>query len=88
MSWYITDETTVDDSYCVTVPVSIRKHAGIEPEDTLRWTVDEEGQLSVEIVHNSAFSELEPVDIGEDTNVAENHDLAIINSERTDDGSD
>ena len=87
MSQCITDETTVDDSYCVTVPVSVRKHAEIEPGDTLRWAVDEEGQISVAVIHDSRFSELEPMDIGEDTGVTENHDLAIIDSERTDDGS-
>jgi hypothetical protein len=42
-----------------------------------RWHVDEDGNLSIELVkqHYGAFSQLEPVDIGEPTDAAEDHDF-------------
>lgn len=88
MSQCAEDETTVNDSYSVTVPAAVRRHAEIEPGDKLRWSVDEEGQLSVTVVNEryGAFSELTPVDIGEDTDVAADHDTSTIDSERIDNG--
>ena len=76
MSRHAEDETTVNDSYSVTVPAAVRRAAGIEAGDTLRWSVDADGQLSVEIVTRryGAFSELDPVDTGERTHAAEDHD--------------
>jgi bifunctional DNA-binding transcriptional regulator/antitoxin component of YhaV-PrlF toxin-antitoxin module len=73
----IEDETTVNESYSITVPAAIRREAGVEAGDKLRWHVDEEGTISVELVkqHYGAFSRLEPVDIGEPTHAAEDHDL-------------
>lgn len=77
MSQRVEDETTVNDSYSITVPAAVRRQADIEAGDKLRWVVDEEGTLSVEVVKQryGAFSELEPVDIGEDTNAADDHDV-------------
>lgn len=77
MSHEVEDETTVNDSYSITVPASIRQEAGIEAGDKLRWRVDEDGTLSVEVVKQrfGAFSDLEPVDIGEPTDAAADHDL-------------
>lgn len=77
MSHDVEDETTVNESYSVTVPAAVRRAAGVEAGDKLRWTVDEEGGLSVEVVKQraGAFSELDPVDIGEATDAAEDHDL-------------
>ncbi|WP_424016854.1 AbrB/MazE/SpoVT family DNA-binding domain-containing protein [Halorientalis pallida] len=77
MSHDVEDETTVNDSYSVTVPAAVREEAGIEAGDKLRWRVDDEGRLSVELVKQryGAFSDLEPVDIGEQTDAAEDHDL-------------
>lgn len=76
MSERIEDETTVNDSFSVTVPATVRRRAGIEAGDKLRWTVDERGDISVEVVEQryGAFSELEPVDTGEETHAAEDHD--------------
>jgi len=73
----VEDETTVNDSYSVTVPAAVRREAGVEAGDKLRWRVDDDGTLSVELVkqHYGAFSELEPVDIGEETDAATDHDL-------------
>jgi bifunctional DNA-binding transcriptional regulator/antitoxin component of YhaV-PrlF toxin-antitoxin module len=77
MSHEVEDETTVNDSYSVTVPAAVRREAGLEAGDKIRWHVDEDGTLSVELVKQQygAFSKLEPVDTGEPTDAAEDHDL-------------
>lgn len=77
MSPEIEDETTVNDSYSVTVPAAVRREAGVEAGDKIRWHVDDEGALSIRLVkeHYGAFSQLEPVDVGESTDAAEDHDL-------------
>jgi len=56
----------------VTIPADLRRQLGIEPGDKLRWTTDDEGDLSVEIVHQreGVFDDFEPVDVGE-TNAVE-----------------
>lgn len=71
------DETTINDSYSVTVPAVVRDEIGIEAGDKLRWSVDDEGRLSVGIVKQryGAFSELEPIETAEETHVAKDHDL-------------
>jgi bifunctional DNA-binding transcriptional regulator/antitoxin component of YhaV-PrlF toxin-antitoxin module len=77
MSREVEDETTVNESYSVTVPAAVRRAVGVEAGDKLRWHVDEDGDLSVELVKQryGAFSRLEPVDVGEPTDAAEDHDL-------------
>lgn len=77
MSQPAEDETTVNESYSVTVPATIRQAVGIEAGDKVRWTIDEDGTVSVEFVkqRSGAFSELEPVDTGEETHAAVDHDL-------------
>lgn len=69
----VTDETTVNDSHSVTVPAEIRDRLDIEPGDKLRWALGEDGELRVEVVRQryGAFADLEPVDIGEETNAVE-----------------
>ncbi|WP_225335197.1 AbrB/MazE/SpoVT family DNA-binding domain-containing protein [Halomicrobium urmianum] len=76
MSNSVEDETTVNDSYSVTVPASVRSEADLEAGDRLRWRVDEGGDLHVEVVkrRRGAFSELDPVELDEETNAAEDHD--------------
>jgi len=66
------EETTVSDRGMVTVPADLRRQLDIEPGDKLRWSTDEEGALSVEIVHQreGVFDDFEPVDAGE-TNAVE-----------------
>lgn len=61
------EETTVSDHGMVTIPAALRRQLDIEPGDKLRWTADEEGDLSVEIVHQGegVFDDLEPVDAGQ-----------------------
>ena len=65
-------ETTVSDRGMVTIPADLRRRLDIEPGDKLRWTADEEGNLSVEIVHQceGVFDDFGPVDVGE-TNAVE-----------------
>ena len=77
MSGRVKDETTVNESYSVTVPASIRRDADIEAGDKLRWTVTDDGTLSVEVVKQryGAFSDLDPVEIDEETHAAVDHDL-------------
>lgn len=73
ISTYVaTEETTVNDGGMVTIPASLRRRLDIEAGDKLRWMGDDEGELSVEIVHQreGVFDDFEPVDIGE-TNAVE-----------------
>ena len=44
------EETKVSDRGMVTIPASLRRRLDIEAGDKLRWQIDEEGCLSVEIV--------------------------------------
>lgn len=76
MSNTVEDETTLNDSYAVTVPVSVREELGLEAGDRLRWRVDESGALHVEVVdrRHGAFSELEAVELDEPTDAANDHD--------------
>ena len=44
------EETTVSDRGMVTIPAALRRRLDIEPGDKLRWTTDDSGDLSVEVV--------------------------------------
>lgn len=68
MSEEVADETTVNDSFSVTVPAAVRREAGIEAGDKLRWTVDDDGTLSVELLKQrvGVFEDFEPVAMGGD----------------------
>lgn len=72
-SFDVTDETTVNDSHSVTVPSEIRNRLDIEPGDKLRWTLTDAGTLHVEVVRQryGAFDDLEPIDVGEETDAVE-----------------
>jgi bifunctional DNA-binding transcriptional regulator/antitoxin component of YhaV-PrlF toxin-antitoxin module len=76
MSRRIEDETTVNESGAVTVPAAVRRVAGVEAGDKLRWSVDD-GALSVRVIkpQYSAFSDLDPVDTFDSTDAAADHDL-------------
>lgn len=47
-------ETTLTDSYTVTVPAAVRDRLGLRPGDELRWTVAADGDLGVEVVDREA----------------------------------
>jgi len=78
MSRGVEDETTVNERGSVTVPASVRRSADIEAGDKLRWTVTDDGNISVEVVKQryGAFSDLDPVESDEEIHVAADHDLA------------
>lgn len=60
-------ETKVNERRMVTMPAGLRRRFDIEPGDKLRWTTDDNGTFSVEIVHQheGVFDDFEPVDAGE-----------------------
>ncbi|WP_049930923.1 AbrB/MazE/SpoVT family DNA-binding domain-containing protein [Halosimplex carlsbadense] len=66
------EETKVSDRGMVTIPADIRRDLNIGPGDKLRWNTDEDGDLTVEIIHQreGVFDDFEPVDAGE-TNAVE-----------------
>ena len=70
------EETTVSDRGMITIPASLRRRLNIEPGDKLRWDVDDEGNLSAEVVKQryGAFDDFEPVPMG--GGGLETHDLA------------
>jgi len=70
------EETTVNDQGMVTVPASLRRRLDIGAGDRLRWNVDEDGVLTVEVVkqRRGAFDDFEAVPMGGDA--LETHDLA------------
>jgi AbrB family looped-hinge helix DNA binding protein len=69
-------ETKVSDRGMVTIPAALRRRLDIEAGDKLRWDVDEDGTLTVEIVQQryGAFDDFEPVSMGDDD--LEAHNLA------------
>jgi len=62
-----TEETKVSDRGMVTIPADIRRDLDIGPGDKLRWNVDEDGDLTVDVVRQreGVFDDFEPVDAGE-----------------------
>jgi len=79
------DETTVTDHYAVTVPAVIRERLDVEPGDKLRWSLSDEGALSVEVVkqRRGVFDDFEPADLGE-THAAEEHSSFGLDSDSED----
>jgi antitoxin PrlF len=63
-----TEETTVNDRGGTTIPADIRKSLDIDAGDKLRWTVTEEGELSVQVVkqETGVFDDFEPLSLGGD----------------------
>jgi AbrB family looped-hinge helix DNA binding protein len=61
------EETTVSDRGTVTIPSELRQRLDIGPGDKLRWDVDDDGEISVTVVHQQegVFDDFEPVDAGE-----------------------
>lgn len=69
-------ETTVSDRGMVTIPADVRRRLDIDAGDKLRWEVDEEGNLGVEIVRQryGAFDDAPTAELGGDS--LETHDHA------------
>lgn len=70
------EETKVSDRGMVTIPAALRRRLDIEAGDKLRWDVDDDGTLSVEVVKQryGAFDDFEPVSMG--GGGSDTHDLA------------
>lgn len=67
--------TKVTDRGMVTIPADIRRRLDIDGGDTLKWTVTEEGKMTVRVVRQryGAFADDELMaDLGE----SDPHDLA------------
>lgn len=63
----IEEETTVSARGGVTIPSLVRDQLGIEEGDKLRWHLDDDGDLQIEVVHQreGVFDDVEPIDMGE-----------------------
>lgn len=61
------NETTVNESWAVTIPAAVRNGLDLEPGDRLRWSVEEDGRLVADVVRerHGVADRLEPVDMGE-----------------------
>ena len=70
------EETTINERGEVTIPASLRHRLDTEEGDKLRWDVDEEGNLSVEVFKQryGAFDDFESVSTEGDG--LETHDVA------------
>jgi antitoxin PrlF len=66
------EETTLNDRGMVSIPADVRRRLDLDAGDKLRWMVDEDDELRVEVVHQreGVFDDFEPVDAGE-TNAVE-----------------
>lgn len=66
-------ETTVNASGGVTIPAAIRDALDVEEGDKIRWTADEDGELSVEVIHQRerVFEDFEPMTRGDDRSAEE-----------------
>lgn len=71
------EETTVSERGMITIPAELRRRLDIEAGDKLKWTLDEAGELSVEVVRQryGAFEDDDmKADLGDDS--LETHDVA------------
>jgi bifunctional DNA-binding transcriptional regulator/antitoxin component of YhaV-PrlF toxin-antitoxin module len=73
-------ETTVTERFSVTIPPAVRRAAGVEAGDMIRWQADDDGSLSVELQRQQygAFDDLNAIDIGESTDVADEMDTEAV----------
>jgi AbrB family looped-hinge helix DNA binding protein len=60
------EETKVSSRGGVTVPAPVRDQLDIEEGDKIRWYLDDDGDLQVEVVHQreGVFDDLDPDDLG------------------------
>ena len=70
------EQTKVNERGMVTIPADLRRRLDIEPGDTLRWSVTEDDELTVEVVRQryGAFDDAPTAPMGGDG--LETHDLA------------
>jgi AbrB family looped-hinge helix DNA binding protein len=67
-----TEETTITDRGGTTIPAEIRESLDIGGGDKLRWSVSDEGELTVEVVkqETGVFDDFEPMSLGGDGKTA------------------
>ena len=70
----ISDETKVNDRGGTTIPAEIRETLDIDSGDKIRWTVGEDGDLTVNVVKQKTgvFSDFEPASMGGEGTVGHN----------------
>lgn len=71
------EETTVSERGMITIPADLRRRLDIEAGDKLKWTLDEDGELSVDVVRQryGAFADDDlKADLGDDS--LDTHDVA------------
>jgi bifunctional DNA-binding transcriptional regulator/antitoxin component of YhaV-PrlF toxin-antitoxin module len=64
------------------IPAHIRRELDIDDGDTLRWRVEEDGSLRVEVVQQrtGTFSDFEGYDGDQETDVTADHDAWGVDS--------
>lgn len=64
MSQFDGSETTVDESGSVSIPETVRQVAGISPGDEVRWAVDGDGTVTLEVIDRTygAFDDVDPIE--------------------------
>jgi len=69
-----TEETAVNDQGGTTIPAEIRELLDIGGGDKLRWSVTDDGELTVEVVkqETGVFDDFEPMELGGDGKTAHN----------------
>ena len=69
-----TRESTVTDYGKTTIPAEIRDALDIDPGDKIRWTITDNGGLSVAVIkqETGVFEDFEPVSLGGDGTEAHN----------------
>ncbi len=75
----IEEETTVSARGGVTIPSLVRDQLGIEEGDKLRWHLDDDDDLQIEVVHQreGVFDDIEPIDMGETNAVDAKEEFGI-----------
>lgn len=81
MSRRPSEESRIDGDFSVTLPPEVRDRVEVDPGDRLRWRVEDDGTISVEVVggRHGAFGDLDPVDTGEVTDATADHDTLAGN---------
>jgi len=66
----VIDDTTVSERGGTQVPAEIRERLNVGGGDTMRWSIQEDGTLEVEVIHTreGAFEDFEPGSTDEPTN--------------------
>ncbi len=75
-------ESTVSGKQA-SIPAHIRRELGIDDGDTLRWRIDDDGTLRLQVVQqrSGTFHDFDGYDGGEETDVTTDHDRWGVNVE-------